>query len=205
MFATQWAPDGKHIAVANQTPAGIELWIVDTATGKAQKIKNVSLNTTLGGISWEDSHTISAMLVSSKRGAAPAYQNLTPTEPSIQETSGKTGAVVTYEDMLKSPNDERLFEYYCTSQIALIDISGKIREIGVPAINDNADFSPDGKYVLVQRIEHPFSYQYPYNRFPRKIEVWDMTGKLITTVANIPLQDNLPNARHSGFLAYLRK
>ncbi len=192
LFATQWAPDGKHIAVANQTPAGIELWIVDTATGKAQKIKNVSLNTTLGGISWEDSHTISAMLVPAKRGPAPADQNLTPTEPNIQETSGRTGAVQTFEDLLKSPNDERLFEYYCTSQIALIDISGKIREIGSPAINDNADFSPDGKYVLVQRIERPFSYQYPYERFPRKVEVWDMSGKSVATVANIPLQDNLP-------------
>ena len=192
LFSTQWAPDGKHIAVANQTSTGIELWIVDTATGKAQKIKGINLNTTLGGISWEDALTISAMLVPAKRGPAPAYQNLTPNEPNIQETSGRTGAVQTFEDLLKSPNDERLFEYYCTSQIALIDIGGKIREIGSPAINDNADFSPDGKYVLVQRIERPFSYQCPYERFPRKVEVWDMSGKLVATVANIPLQDNLP-------------
>ncbi len=193
LFSTQWSPDGKYIAVANISPTGNQLWVVDTATGKAQQIKGVVLNTTLGNIGWENDHTISAFIVPSKRGPAPAYQNLTPTEPSIQETSGKTGAVVTYEDMLKSPNDERLFEYYCTSQIALIDLSGKIREIGSPGINDNADFSPDGKYVLVQRIEHPFSYQYPYSRFPRKVEVWDMTGKMITSVANIPLQDNLPN------------
>ena len=193
LFSTQWAPDGKHIAVANITATGNELWVVDTATGKAQKIKGVMLNTTLGGIGWEDSHTISAMLVPAKRGAAPAYEHLTPTEPSIQETSGKTAAIVTYEDLLKNPNDERLFEYYCTSQIALIDLSGKIREIGSPAINDNADFSPDSKYVLVQRIERPFSYQFPYSHFPRKVEVWDMSGKLVNTVASIPLQDNLPN------------
>ncbi|MEP6788411.1 MAG: prolyl oligopeptidase family serine peptidase [Acidobacteriota bacterium] len=192
-FGTQWAPDGKHIAVANITPSGNQLWVIDTATGKAQVIKGVMLNTTLGNIGWEDAHTISAFLVPAKRGPAPPYQNLVPTEPSIQETSGKTGAVVTYEDLLKSPSDERLFEYYCTSQIALIDVSGRVREIGSPAINDNADFSPDGKYVLVQRVERPFSYQYPYQRFPRKVEVWDMSGKVITTVASIPLQDNLPN------------
>ena len=193
LFGMQWAPDGKHIAVVNITPTGNQLWVIDAATGKANLIKGVMPNTTLGGIGWEDDHTISALLVPAKRGPAPAYEHLVPTEPSIQETSGKTSAIVTYEDMMKNPNDERLFEYYCTSQIALIDLSGKVREIGSPAINDNADFSPDGKYVLVQRVERPFSYQYPYQRFPRKVEVWDMNGKLITTVASTPLQDNLPN------------
>ena len=42
----------------------------------------------------------------------------------------------TFEDLLKSPNDERLVEYYCTSQYALIDIGGKILEIGAPGILD---------------------------------------------------------------------
>ena len=193
LFGTQWAPDGKHIAVVNITPTGNQLWVIDTATGKASLIKGVMLNTTLGGIGWEDDHTISAFLVPAKRGPAPAYEHLVPTEPSIQETSGKTAAIVTYEDLMKNPNDERLFEYYCTSQIALIDVSGKVRNIGVPAINDSADFSPDEKYVLVQRVERPFSYQFPYNRFPRKVEVWDMSGKVVSTVASSPLQDNLPN------------
>ncbi len=193
LFGTQWAPDGKHIAVVNITPTGNQLWVIDTANGKASLIKGVLLNTTLGNIGWEDAHTISAFLVPAKRGPAPAYEHLVPTEPAIQETSGKTSAIVTYEDLLKNPNDERLFEYYCTSQIALIDISGKIREIGTPAINDSADFSPDGKYVLIQRVERPFSYQYPYGRFPRKVEVWDMSGKLVNTVVSTPLQDNLPS------------
>lgn len=192
MIAPQWSPDGKHIAVGNITPTGIELWLVDTATAKAKKINGVYINTTLNGFGWEDSNTVSATLVPAKRGSAPAYQNVVPTEPSIQETAGRTGAVQTFEDLLKNPNDERLFEYYCTSQIALIDLNGKVRNIGPPAIYDAAEFSPDGKYVMVTRIERPFSYQYPYNRFPKKVEVWDMSGKMVATVASIPLQDNLP-------------
>ena len=192
IISPEWSPDGRYLAFGNVTPAGVELWILDTSNGKAQKVKNAYINTAFGGISWENSGTISATLVPSKRGAAPGYQNLTPSEPSIQETSGRGGAVQTFQDLLKSPNDEKLFEYYTTSQLALIEANGKVREIGQPAIYSDFDVSPDGKYILVTRIERPFSYLYPFSRFPRKVEVWDASGRLVHAVANLPLQDSLP-------------
>jgi dipeptidyl aminopeptidase/acylaminoacyl peptidase len=188
----QWSPDGKFIAFGNATPAGVELWIVDSATAKASRVKDVFVNTAFGGFSWENARTLSATLVPAKRGAAPPYQNLTPTEPNIQETTGRGGAVQTFQDLLKSPNDERLFEYYATSQLALIDAAGKVREVGPPSIYDNADLSPDGKYILTSRIERPFSYLFPYFRFPKKVEVWDADGKQVYKIANIPLQDAIP-------------
>ncbi|HQZ95396.1 MAG TPA: prolyl oligopeptidase family serine peptidase [Pyrinomonadaceae bacterium] len=193
LISASWAPDGKHIAVGNVTPTGVELWIVDTATAKATKVNGVKINTAFGGFGWEDSKTISAQLVPSKRAPAPAYQNLIPSEPNIQETSGRASAIATVQDLLKTPNDERLFEYYCTSQIALIDIGGKVREIGPPALYDSASFSPDGKYILVSRIERPFSYLFPYSRFPKKVEIWDSTGKMVSLVASVPLQDSVPS------------
>jgi len=192
LISPQWSPDGKYIAVGNITPAGIELWFVDTNTAKAAKVKNVYVNTAFGGLSWEDSRTVSVTIVPAKRGIAPAYQDITPTEPNIQETSGRGGAIATVQDLLRSPNDEKLYEYYATSQLALIDVDGKVREIGTPAIYDYYDFSPDGKYILTSRIERPFSYLFPSSRFPKKVEVWDMSGKSVYTLANIPLQDNLP-------------
>lgn len=192
LISPQWSPDGKYLAVGNITPAGIELWIVETATGKATKVKNVYVNTAFGRFDWEGSQTLAVTMVPPRRGPAPSYQNLTPIEPNIQETTGRGGAVQTFQDLLKSPNDEKLFEYYATSQLALIDVSGKVREIGSPAIIDSMDFSPDGKYVLIARTQRPFSYLFPDSRFPKKVEVWDMNGKLVYTLADIPLQDSLP-------------
>ena len=192
IFSPQWSPDGKYIAAGNITPTGVELWVIDSATAKASKARNVYVNTAFGGFSWLDSKTILATAVPMKRTAAPQYQNLTPNEPNIQETSGRAGAVQTFQDLLKSPNDESLFEYYSTSQIALVDVDGKVRTIGAPAIFDTVDFSPDGKYIRVSRIQRPFSYLYPYNRFPKTLEVWDVEGKNLKTIANLPLQDNVP-------------
>ncbi len=120
IISPNWSADGKYIAAGNQTPTGIELWIIETATAKATKIKNV-----LGQYGFRrfrldarpENHLL-VNLVSSKRGTAPAYQNLIPNEPNVQETTGKGSAVQTFEDLLKSPNDEKLFEYYATSQLA---------------------------------------------------------------------------------------
>lgn len=192
LVSPQWSPDGKYLAAGNVTVAGVELWILEAATGKAQKVNNVFVNTAFGGFSWAGSRTISATLVPAVRGAAPLYRDLTPTEPNVQETSGRSGAVQTFQDLLKSPNDERLFEYYATSQPALIDASGKVRNVGTPAIYDEFSPSPDGKYFLISKISRPFSYLFPASRFPKKVEVWDSAGKPIFTLASLPLQDNIP-------------
>jgi dipeptidyl aminopeptidase/acylaminoacyl peptidase len=188
----QWSPDGKHIAAGNVTASGIELWIIDTATAKAKRVNGVYINTAYGGYDWTDSATISATLVPTKRGPAPAYQDVVPMEPNIQETSGRAGQVATFQDLLRSPNDEKLFEYYATSQLALIDLNGKVREIGAPAIFAGYEMSPDGKYLLVTRIQRPFSYLFPSFRFPRKFEIWDTNGKLVKHLLDSPLIDNLP-------------
>ena len=193
IITPSWSADGKYIAAGSVTPTGVELWIIDTSTGRAQRLKNVQLNTAFGGFYWmPDQRSLLVNLVPKNRGIAPQYQNLTPTEPAIQETSGRRGAVQTFEDMLKNPNDEKLFEYYTTSQLAVVSVDGKVREIGQPAIFDDAQNSPDGNYFLTVKIHRPFSYLYPASRFPKDVEVWDLSGKAVYKVASLPLQDQLP-------------
>ena len=193
IVSPDWSADGRYIAAGNLTPNGVELWIVETATGKATKIKNALVNTTIGGFDWmPDQKSLIATLVPTKRGTAPSYSDVVPNEPNIQETAGKTGAVQTFQDLLKSPNDEKLFEYYTTSQIAVVGVDGKIKTLGQPAIYDAPEVSPDGNYILISKIHRPFSYLYPYNRFPEDIEIWDKNGKMIKQLASNTLQDNLP-------------
>jgi len=150
-----WSPDGNHFAFTNTTPKGIELWIADTATGKTRQLQAVQVNGVMSGISprrsgrsdiqWTpDSKALLVELVRANRGAPPTAPE-TPPGPHVQESLGNAAPVVTHEDMLENPHDEDLFEYYATSQLAVVDpVTGKTTPIGKPGIIEAVHNSPDG-------------------------------------------------------------
>ncbi len=188
----RWSADGKHFAFTNTTANGIELWFAEVESGKAKLLKKIQVNGILGGFQWmPDQKNLLVYMIPNNRGQVP-QRSVVPTEPNIQETSGRTGAVQTFQDLLKSPEDERLFEFLMTSQLAIVSLDGKIKQIGQPAIYDSVSVSPDGQNILVSKIQRPFSYLYPFQRFPKEVEVINSDGKLNYKVASIPLQDNLP-------------
>jgi len=190
----QWSPDGKHFAFTNTIATGIELWVGESATGRVSKIKGALINAAFGdALQWmPDNRTLLAQLVPSARAKLSPVSNV-PREPNIQESVGRAGPVRTYQDLLKTPYDEELFDYYATAQLALVDAgSGKMTNIGQPAIYDNASPAPDGQHLLVARIKRPYSFLHPANDFPREVEVWDTKGKLIHKLASTSLQDQVP-------------
>jgi dipeptidyl aminopeptidase/acylaminoacyl peptidase len=191
----QWSGDGKYFAFTNTSTRGIELWIVETATGRARQLKNARINSIYGPpVQWmPDSHTLLVQLVPQRR--APLRQaSAVPTGPNVQESAGRTGPVRTYQDLLKNPYDETLFDYYATAQLGLIDVaSGKIATLGSSAIFETVDPAPDGKRILVARIQHPYSYLHPVSNFPKEVEVWDVKdARTVYKLASLPLQDQVP-------------
>ena len=190
----QWSGDGKHFAFLNTTTTGTELWVGETATGKVRQLKGFAVNNAYGDpFQWmPDNHRVLVQLIPSKRPAAPTESTI-PREPNTQESFGRVGPVRTFEDLLKTPFDEELFEYYATSQLALVDSgSGKITDVGPPAIFQSEDPAPDSEHILVARVHRPFSYLYPEFAFPRDVEVWDTKGKVAYKLASLPLADQVP-------------
>ena len=190
----EWSDDGKHFAFLNTTPSRVELWVGNSATGKIHNIKGAQINSVVGNaLTWmPDNRTLLVQLVPANRGPAPATPPVPP-EPNTQESSGRPGPVRTYEDLLRSPHDENLFEYYATSQLALVDSSsGKTTPFGQPAIFQAIDLAPDGHHMLVTRAHRPFSYLYPDFAFPKELEVWDTKGKVVYKLASLPLADQVP-------------
>jgi dipeptidyl aminopeptidase/acylaminoacyl peptidase len=192
-----WAPDGKRFALLTTTDAGIELWVCDLAELKLQKVKGLKLNAAVGDAAqWmPDGRSLLVQLIPEGRGAVP-QPPAAPSGPVVQESGGKAAPVRTYQDLLKDQHDADLFEYYTTSQLAVV--SGepdkpKLQPVGKPGIVIGSDPSPDGQFALVYRVTKPFSYLHPYTSFPRAVEVYKTTdGEKSGTVAELPLQDKVP-------------
>jgi len=190
----RWSHDGKWFAFLRYTDTGLELWAAEAKTGKAKALTGLVINATVtSGFSWlNDSHHLLAYTVPEGRGNAPEKPAV-PVGPNIQTTTGKFAKVWTYQDLLQTPYDEKLFTYYATSQIIEIDVtSGSSRKIADPAVYLNADPSPDGKLLLVYRIKEPYSYSVPYYNFTHSLEIWDRDGSLVHLFADLPLADEVP-------------
>ncbi len=116
-----------------------------------------------------------------------------PTGPVVQENDGRATPAPTYEDLLKTPIDERVFEFYATSQIAEVMISGGAsRKLGRPGVFARLESSPDGKYLFAEELHRQFSYTLPYQHFPKRREVFNVASGEAKVLDDAPLIDNLP-------------
>ncbi|HLH16081.1 MAG TPA: prolyl oligopeptidase family serine peptidase [Bryobacteraceae bacterium] len=208
LSAGHWSPDGTHFAFTNTTAAGIELWVGDT-TGKTHRIDGVRVNEVMGSafgggggrggsggggpVQWlPDGKGLLVYTVKANRGPAPR-ESAVPAGPHVQQSLGGAAPVVTHEDMLETPHDEDLWEYYATSQLATVDLStGKVTPVGKAGIIESAHISPDGRHLLVTTIHRPFSYLYQYRAFPKEVEIWDLAGRVQHKVASLPLEERVP-------------
>ncbi len=189
-----WSPDGKNFAMTMTMPHRINLCVGRVANGAAWEVKGLQLNAAIGSaVEWLSNDELLVKTVPANRGDAPKPP-AAPPGPVVQESSGKAAPVRTFQDMLQNAHDEALFEYHCTSQLAIVKVESDEKSVplGSPGIITGVDPSPDGKYLLVSRVKKPFSYLYPYSAFPEVTEVWGRTGKVVHVVADLPLQDKVP-------------
>jgi dipeptidyl aminopeptidase/acylaminoacyl peptidase len=207
-----WSHDSRRFAFTRDLEDGIEVWVADAVTGTARPIPNLRVSDVLtGAFGWNpliapdlrdvpaapldpvlDRGRLLVRQVPSGRSPAPVTPRI-PAGPRIEETAGKRSQGATYQDLLTSEHDVDLFDYYTTTQLALVDAeTGAIAPIGQPGMILSARFSPDGNWLLVTRLQRPFSYRVPYMYFARRTEVWDRDGTVVATIANLPVSDEVP-------------
>ena len=185
-----WSPDSKRFAFTNTTENSIELWVADAATMTAQKIGDGLNGIFRRTMTWLTDGSLIYLRTVPGRGKAPEASPV-PAGPSIQESAGVRGESRTFQDLLGSVDDEKIFEFYATSELVRWD-GANTSAIGRRGIITDVSPSPDGKWLLVSVTSRPFSYVVPYYYFPSRTEMWDIDGKLVRLMLESPLQENLP-------------
>ncbi|WP_316808159.1 alpha/beta hydrolase family protein [Pedobacter agri] len=187
-----WNPAENKIAFTNTTQKGVDLYIIDLATKKATKTNKAFLNVVLGsGLTWLNDNTIIYRTVTKPASAAPT-KPLMPKGPTIQQNLGKAAPSATYQDLIKSPFDERLFEFFATSQLVK-NTAGVETPIGKPAIYQSVSLSPDKNYMKIETIRKPFSYLVSAFGFPSTVAITDLTGKSVKIIAELPSSEGTPS------------
>ena len=194
--SVSWSHNSKDFAFVLVTDKGQQLWVSTVGSPKEPKMLTDRLNTVMGGFSWmPDGKSILCRLVPEDRGAEPETSKA-PAGPNIQESYGNKSPTRTYQDLLQNPTDEALFEYYTTTQLAIIGVVGKTKKVGDAQIISSAEPSPSGDYLLVSTIKKPFSYLLTYRSFPRATQTWKVndaaSGPDVHTIVDRPMDENIP-------------
>lgn len=187
-----WNPSENKISFTQTAPNRVDLYVIDVASGKATKINKQPLNAIMGGgATWVDDNTLLYRVATKAASLAPK-RPLAPKGPTIQENLGKAAPSATLQDLIKSPFDEQLFEFFATSQ--LVQNKGGVETaIGKPAIYSGVSLSPDKNYMMVRTIKKPFSYLVSAGGFPSVINITDRSGKVVKMLADLPSTEVRPS------------
>jgi len=189
-----WSPTGRHVAFLRWEDEGLDLWVCDALEGKARRIASQISEAIAPGYVWLPGGD--ALLVSLRvehQAPLPPRAEI-PHGPTIEDTAGRKATLRTYQDLLKDRTDEARFEHLATAQLAVVTLVGDTPTLlGDPAMVTDFEPSPDGQYAMIHRLRRPFSYEVPYYRFPRSIEVIALRdGKLVASLAEQELEDEIP-------------
>lgn len=195
-----WSADEKWLAFSCWTQSGVQLWLLDVKAAAARRLIDEKLNAVTGsGFSWINGEGKAGdqLLVRllPRWQTAPPRESAIPKGPNLQETrGGKLAQTRTYPDLLRTPHDADMLDWQLRTQLAVVSLDGQVRRFGPVMTISKVQSSPDGKWVLTTQIKRPYSYQLPLERFGQLIEVWNINGKKLKTIADIPLRERLPGA-----------
>ncbi len=191
----RWSYDSRYLAFTLTQANGIEPWVLDMARAKASPLAGPILNGVYNSpCRWLPGDGGMICKVRPQGLGAPPTEATVPPGPVIENSQGRVAATRTYTNLLKSPHDEALFEYYFSAQLAHISLDGTITPLDEPNLIRNVTISPDGQWLLRSTVHRPFSYQVPLGRFPVRYEVLNRQGEVIHELADLPLADDIPLA-----------
>ena len=194
-----WSPDQTSIAFTNTTFHGVELWVLNVNGGVVKKLTDANVNANLGdAVNWyQDGKSLLVKLVPGNREEITDSENVIPIGPRISSNDGKKAQNRTYQDLLKNRIDEHTFAQLALSEIHKVNLYGKKTLWQESDRYRNISFSPNGEFVMVTKIQKPFSYLVPYSRFPSKTIIYTKSGDTVRTLVEVPLIEDLPK----GFMA----
>ena len=188
----RFSPDSRWVSFLDIQEDGISIWIAEAASGVARRFSGPEISLVTGSYLWMPDSSGIICRMKPEGTYEPPESSGPPDGPVIQECGGEEAKARTYQDLLKTPHDIALFDYYFNSQLMMITLEGKAARIGPPSIFNNVSISPDGNYLAVTRVVKPYSYLVPWYYFARELEIWRIEGSRVATIASLDRSEDIP-------------
>ncbi|MDE3271473.1 alpha/beta hydrolase family protein [Pseudoalteromonas sp. G4] len=194
ILSPSWSPNSEYLAFFIEQAEQANLYLFNIAAQKLTQVKSVALNSVITSMPYRwlpNSTGVLVNVVANINKDAPTAESA-PVVPVISQTSGEKAPVRTYQNLLQTPLDKSLFEFYGLSRLAKVSLKGEVTYLTGPGIISSFRASPNSEYILLGQIEAPFSYLVPYSRFAKDWQVITMDGKVIANIAKQKLAEDIP-------------
>ncbi len=184
--------DGTRAAIAVIEDDGVRLMIADLQAGRTAIVPGLRLNPVLAEpFTWMPDGARVLVHAAPGRAAGP-HRARPPSGPLVEESTGRTSAERTHEDLLRDGDDEAAFAAYASSRLAYVDARSRhVRPFGPLALDADVRVAPDGRYLLLDVLHGPFPHDVPATGFPRRTEIRDARGGLVRVLADRPASGTL--------------
>ena len=186
----KWSHNSHNFVFTVLTQHGTSLYSANIDSLTPQLI-HPRYSGVLNDLTWMPDGKHIAFSIVPENHVAPLFPNA-PLGPRILESAGDTSPTRTYQDLLKTPHEEELFQFHATTEIVITDLAGGIIQRWQPDMYADVSPSPAGDQMLVTRLKKPFSYLLTYRQFPMSVDVYDLSGKTVCRIADIPMAENIP-------------
>ena len=191
-----WSPNGSQLAFFVHTGDATHIYVADAANGRSRQVTRTPVvATAVTSFQWTANGGKIATVQAPDGRAARPLPSAVPTGPQVKQTLEGENILRTYASLMKTPYDEALLEWHVTGQLALVDVANRrVEKVGSPAMIWDFDFSPNGEYVRVTKLEKPFSYIVPVSAFGKKVEIWDKAGTKLLDFDTAPMNTGIRGA-----------
>lgn len=188
-ISVSFSPNSRYLSLIEKTDNDLFLLLHDIHKGKTKRLSKRPLNGVLGLLNlWsKDSQHIMTKLVAGPRPEMNTQASAAV--PVVHTTNGQKSAQRTYQHLLSTPSEADMFAGLATSELVKISLRGHISTLEKAAMIDSASLSPDGKLLLISRLQRPFSYLVRYRDFAKTTSVLSLDSGKVTTIVNLPLAE----------------
>ena len=186
-----FSPDGSRLAFFAHFDDATHIYTADPTNGRSRRLTRTPVLATLvTDFEWSgDGGHIFTVLVPEDRGAEPVEPAVASTPGIWMAEPGEENATRTYPSLLESPYEFDLLEHYTVGQLARIQVDNRrVRTVGAPAMISDIDPAPSGDHVIVETVTE-YSDIVPVYAFGSKEEIWDLDGRVLSTLATNGVRD----------------